>query len=68
MLNYQHVYALNAWLLLCPQWLCFDWSMGCVTLVRSVFDVRLLGTLALWAALAALLHCALFAKDMRLRR
>lgn len=52
--NYNHVYALNVWLLLCPEWLCFDWSMGCLDLIRSASDPRLLGIAGLWLALAAL--------------
>lgn len=66
--NYQHVYALNVWLLLCPEWLCFDWSMGCLTLIRSVGDPRLLGIVALWISGALLAHQALLGRDTRLRR
>uniref|UniRef100_A0A131XZU2 dolichyl-phosphate-mannose--protein mannosyltransferase n=2 Tax=Ixodes ricinus TaxID=34613 RepID=A0A131XZU2_IXORI len=66
--NYQHVYALNVWLLLCPEWLCFDWSMGCLALIRSAGDLRLLGVAALWVAGALLAHQALLGRDARLRR
>ncbi|XP_077516142.1 protein O-mannosyl-transferase TMTC4-like [Amblyomma americanum] len=66
--NYNHVYALNAWLLLCPQWLCFDWSMGCLTLIRSVADIRILSSVALWVSLAMLVGQALVAADTQLRR
>ncbi|KAK8776025.1 hypothetical protein V5799_030630 [Amblyomma americanum] len=66
--NYNHVYALNAWLLLCPQWLCFDWSMGCLTLIRSVADIRILSSVALWVSLAMLVGQALLAADTQLRR
>lgn len=31
--NLWYLYALNFWLLLVPDWLCFDWSMGCLDLV-----------------------------------
>lgn len=47
MLNYNYIYALNSWLLLCPDWLCFDWSMGCVPLVSGL-EGRVLGVLAFW--------------------
>ncbi|CAN7996192.1 unnamed protein product [Ixodes hexagonus] len=66
--NYQYVYALNAWLLLCPEWLCFDWSMGCLTLIRSAGDPRLLGVISLWIVVALLVHQAIFSRDVRLRR
>lgn len=28
-------------LLVWPQWLCYDWSMGCVPLIESLLDYRL---------------------------
>lgn len=66
--NYNHVYALNAWLLLCPQWLCFDWSMGCLTLIRSITDIRIISVLALWLSLAVLISRMVLAPDAQLRR
>merc|ERR1712018_676676 len=36
-LNYSYIYWLNLWLLLSPNWLCFDWSMGCLDYIRH-FD------------------------------
>ncbi|KAH8040247.1 hypothetical protein HPB51_009795 [Rhipicephalus microplus] len=66
--NYNHVYALNAWLLLCPQWLCFDWSMGCLTLIRSITDIRIISVLALWLSLAILISRMVLAPDAQLRR
>ena len=47
-LNYNYLYAINAWLLLNPTWLCFDWSMGCVPVITSLADIRLLAVVALW--------------------
>uniref|UniRef100_A0A1B6KLG0 dolichyl-phosphate-mannose--protein mannosyltransferase n=1 Tax=Graphocephala atropunctata TaxID=36148 RepID=A0A1B6KLG0_9HEMI len=41
-LNYVYIYALNVWLLVCPEWLCFDWSMGCVPLILAPNDSRVL--------------------------
>ncbi|XP_076161953.1 protein O-mannosyl-transferase TMTC4 isoform X2 [Ptiloglossa arizonensis] len=46
-LNYSYIYCLNAWLLICPQWLCFDWSMGCVPLITT-YDIRILFVLIFW--------------------
>lgn len=55
-INYSYLYALNGWLLLCPNWLCFDWSMGCVpTLTSPLADARLLAVLLLWTVAALLL-------------
>lgn len=50
-LNYNYLYALNAWLLLCPEWLCFDWSMGCIPLITintGFNDIRLLAIIFFW--------------------
>ena len=41
-LTYSYLGALNLWLLLCPYWLCCDWSMGSIELVQTMYDVRLL--------------------------
>ena len=43
-LTYSYLGALNLWLLLCPYWLCCDWSMGSIELVHTMYDVRLLAT------------------------
>jgi len=32
--TFLYLYAFNAWLLICPAWLCFDWAMGCIPLVH----------------------------------
>ncbi|KAJ8963524.1 hypothetical protein NQ314_005566 [Rhamnusium bicolor] len=41
-LTYNYVYLLNFLLLLWPQWLCFDWSMGCVPLIETICDIRVI--------------------------
>ncbi|XP_053597358.1 protein O-mannosyl-transferase TMTC4 [Microplitis demolitor] len=46
-INYQYIWSLNLWLLICPQWLSFDWSMGCVPIINS-FELRLLSVILLW--------------------
>ncbi|PNF29326.1 Transmembrane and TPR repeat-containing protein 4 [Cryptotermes secundus] len=53
-LSYSYIYALNGWLLLCPEWLCFDWSMGCIPLVESL-EPRLLAVGLFWMTFIALL-------------
>lgn len=62
-LSYNYIYALNAWLLLNPWWLCFDWSMGCVPLVSSPSDCRVVAILAFWIVFGAvILHCIMTEK------
>jgi tetratricopeptide (TPR) repeat protein len=58
-LSIQHVWALHAWLLLCPRWLCCDWSAGTVPPVLSVLDARNAGTIAMWTAIAAAVRGAI---------
>ncbi|KAK3927210.1 Protein O-mannosyl-transferase TMTC4 [Frankliniella fusca] len=53
--TYNYLYSLNAWLLVCPEWLSFDWSMGCVSLLSDLFDPRLLAIVVLWATLCGLI-------------
>ena len=55
MLNYNYLYALNAWLLLNPTWLCFDWSMGCVPVITTYTDARLVVIVLFWFAVTVLL-------------
>ncbi|XP_062982185.1 protein O-mannosyl-transferase TMTC4 isoform X2 [Elgaria multicarinata webbii] len=67
-INYNYYYSLNAWLLLCPWWLCFDWSMGCVPLIKSVSDWRIIALAVLWFCLIALMCQALCSEDSQKRR
>uniref|UniRef100_A0A8C4V8E1 dolichyl-phosphate-mannose--protein mannosyltransferase n=1 Tax=Falco tinnunculus TaxID=100819 RepID=A0A8C4V8E1_FALTI len=66
--NYNYYYSLNAWLLLCPWWLCFDWSMGCIPLIKSVSDWRIIALAALWFCLIGLICQALCSEDSHKRR
>lgn len=66
--NYNYYYSLNAWLLLCPWWLCFDWSMGCVPLIKSATDWRIVWLLLLWCILVGLISQALCSQDSQRRR
>ncbi|XP_028252727.1 protein O-mannosyl-transferase TMTC2 isoform X2 [Parambassis ranga] len=54
MLTFLHLPAANAWLLLCPEKLSFDWSMDAVPLVRSLADWRNLHTVAFYGGLILL--------------
>lgn len=47
-LTFLYLPAANAWLLLCPDRLSFDWSMDAVPLVRSLADWRNLQTAAFY--------------------
>ncbi|XP_042110973.1 protein O-mannosyl-transferase TMTC4 isoform X2 [Ovis aries] len=67
-MNYNYYYSLNAWLLLCPWWLCFDWSMGCIPLIKSVGDWRVIALAALWFCLIGLIRQALCSEDSHKRR
>uniref|UniRef100_A0A0K2UVT7 dolichyl-phosphate-mannose--protein mannosyltransferase n=1 Tax=Lepeophtheirus salmonis TaxID=72036 RepID=A0A0K2UVT7_LEPSM len=43
-LTWSYLLALNSWILLCPDWLCCDWTMGSVPLVPGFSDIRNLST------------------------
>ncbi|XP_077450508.1 protein O-mannosyl-transferase TMTC2-like [Stigmatopora argus] len=53
-LTFLHLPAANAWLLLCPDKLSFDWSMDAVPLVRSLADWRNLQTVTFYGGLVLL--------------
>ena len=67
-INYNYLYAINAWLLLVPQWLCFDWSMGCVPIINTYSDPRILCIVALWTVLLLLLACCLCGRNLQIKR
>ncbi|XP_041974210.1 protein O-mannosyl-transferase TMTC4-like isoform X2 [Aricia agestis] len=46
--TYNYIYFLNAVLLLWPHWLCYDWSMGCIPLIKDFQDYRLLFVVLLY--------------------
>lgn len=61
-LNYNYIYALNAWLLICPEWLCFDWSMGCIPLIKldNIFkDMRFFFIFIFWLIFSLLIVTSL---------
>ncbi|XP_011861843.1 PREDICTED: transmembrane and TPR repeat-containing protein 4 isoform X2 [Vollenhovia emeryi] len=66
-LNFNYIYCLNMWLLVCPVWLCFDWSMGCVTLITG-YDYRTFIIVIFWLAFGALImYTVVSHKDNTLR-
>lgn len=52
-LNYHYIHAINVWLLFCPEWLCFDWSMGCVPIINH-FEARIFAVMLYWIFLIGL--------------
>uniref|UniRef100_A0A3B5QPU1 dolichyl-phosphate-mannose--protein mannosyltransferase n=1 Tax=Xiphophorus maculatus TaxID=8083 RepID=A0A3B5QPU1_XIPMA len=57
-LTYSYLLSFNAWLLLAPVVLCYDWQVGSIPLVESLGDVRNAATILLAAVMIALcLHC-----------
>ena len=62
-MTYNYIYSLNSWLLLYPWWLCFDWSMGCIPLLESIFDIRILAVVILWSVLGSLILYATLTKS-----
>lgn len=55
-LSQNFLFVLNLWLLLCPHWLCFDWALGCVDLISTFFDGRVLGIIVMYMVLYKLIH------------
>lgn len=41
-LTQNYLYVLNFFLLLTPEWLCFDWSFDSIELIRSLSDRRII--------------------------
>ncbi|XP_047246431.1 protein O-mannosyl-transferase TMTC1 isoform X3 [Girardinichthys multiradiatus] len=57
-LTYSYLLSFNAWLLLAPIVLCYDWQVGSIPLVESLGDVRNMATMLLAVVMIALcLHC-----------
>nr|XP_025735561.1 transmembrane and TPR repeat-containing protein 1 [Callorhinus ursinus] len=57
-LTYSYLLAFNVWLLLAPVTLCYDWQVGSIPLVETIWDVRNLATILLAIVMTLLsLHC-----------
>ncbi|XP_078529890.1 protein O-mannosyl-transferase TMTC1 [Lissotriton helveticus] len=57
-LTYSYLLAFNTWLLLAPITLCYDWQVGSIPLIESIWDARNLATLLLLLVMVLLsLHC-----------
>ncbi|XP_070610959.1 protein O-mannosyl-transferase TMTC1 isoform X2 [Erythrolamprus reginae] len=67
-LTYSYLLAFNAWLLLAPITLCYDWQVGSIPLVESIWDLRNLATLMLaFVMLLLCLHCFIAFKNLEHR-
>ena len=64
-LNFNYIYLLNAVILLFPNWLCFDWAMGCLTKL-TFFDKRIFILVAFWSIFALMATKILF--NLRARK
>ncbi|KAJ8006454.1 hypothetical protein DPEC_G00107430 [Dallia pectoralis] len=57
-LTYCYLLSFNAWLLLAPAILCYDWQVGSIPLVESLWDVRNIASVLLGVVMVTLcLHC-----------
>uniref|UniRef100_A0A182M9X8 dolichyl-phosphate-mannose--protein mannosyltransferase n=1 Tax=Anopheles culicifacies TaxID=139723 RepID=A0A182M9X8_9DIPT len=57
-LSQSYLYWLNFFLLLCPDWLSFDWALGSVPLIESPLDSRMLLIVLFYGTVATLaLRC-----------
>uniref|UniRef100_A0A0M3IP41 dolichyl-phosphate-mannose--protein mannosyltransferase n=1 Tax=Ascaris lumbricoides TaxID=6252 RepID=A0A0M3IP41_ASCLU len=54
--SYCYLIVLNIWLLVNPSKLCFDYSMGCITPIESVFDRRFCLTISIVIVIIILLY------------
>ncbi|KAL0281152.1 UNVERIFIED_CONTAM: hypothetical protein PYX00_002225 [Menopon gallinae] len=66
-LSYNYIFCLNIWLLLCPDWLCFDWSMGCIPIV-NIIDKRIFFVLLFWVLFGFIIWKGLTTKNFRKQR
>ncbi|XP_058047767.1 protein O-mannosyl-transferase TMTC1 isoform X3 [Ahaetulla prasina] len=67
-LTYSYLLAFNAWLLLAPITLCYDWQVGSIPLVESIWDLRNFATLILaFVMLLLCLHCFVAFKKLEHR-
>uniref|UniRef100_A0A8C5MUF3 dolichyl-phosphate-mannose--protein mannosyltransferase n=1 Tax=Leptobrachium leishanense TaxID=445787 RepID=A0A8C5MUF3_9ANUR len=62
-LTYSYLLAFNAWLLLAPITLCYDWQVGSIPLIHSIWDERNIATLLFLGILLSVgFHCLVSSK------
>ncbi|XP_051817070.1 protein O-mannosyl-transferase TMTC1 isoform X3 [Antechinus flavipes] len=65
-LTYSYLLAFNSWLLLAPITLCYDWQVGSIPLIETIWDIRNLATLLLIVVMLFLiLHCLTAFKNLK---
>nr|XP_053631395.1 protein O-mannosyl-transferase TMTC1-like [Cherax quadricarinatus] len=62
LLTFLYLPAFNAWLLVCPWRLAHDWQMGSIPLVTSFTDLRLVASIAFYAAILLILRAGCLLK------
>ncbi|CAL1263542.1 unnamed protein product [Larinioides sclopetarius] len=55
-LTFFYLPAFNFWLMLCPRWLSFDWSMEAIPLLTSILDARNIFTIAFYGGIFTFLY------------
>ncbi|XP_068742906.1 protein O-mannosyl-transferase TMTC1-like [Montipora capricornis] len=63
-MTYWYLIVCNAWLLLSPSVLSYDWQMGSIPLVETVLDSRNLATFVFVVVAALLAHLGLLSKNI----
>ncbi|XP_038209319.1 protein O-mannosyl-transferase TMTC4-like isoform X2 [Zerene cesonia] len=46
--SYNYIYFINSLLFVWPYWLCYDWSMGCIPLIKEYTDIRIMFVILLY--------------------
>lgn len=64
-LTYSYLLSFNAWLLLAPIVLCYDWQVGSIPLVESVVDLRNLATMLMAVLMVSLCLTSIFLLQVR---
>jgi len=55
-LTYSFLPVFNAWLLICPYRLSYDWQMGSIPLVETLWDIRNIYSILFYFFFAAVVH------------
>ncbi|CAG2118227.1 unnamed protein product, partial [Medioppia subpectinata] len=62
-LTFNFLLPMNSWLMLFPDGLCCDWTMGTIPLIESYLDVRNVATIAFYLFFAALIWRAFLSNN-----
>ncbi|KAK9879659.1 hypothetical protein WA026_006722 [Henosepilachna vigintioctopunctata] len=54
--TFSYIYLINLFILIWPEWLCFDWSMGCIPLIENFCDIRVFAVVLFWLLLVLATH------------